>query len=291
MQPTFTTIREARRWASLFLQKHGREARVGDLLIENLLGWSQAKILAYEIEEFPLSQREDFVNQIHTHAETGVPVQHITGFAHFYGREFKVSPHVLIPRPETEELLLGVIEFIRSHNIDRPKIADIGTGSGVLSISAALEIPDSEVIAVDISEDALAVAARNAEAMQADIQFYQGDFLDPLKNHSIDIVISNPPYISHQEKSGMDDTVVNFDPELALFADEDGLAAYRIMLEQLSTFEKKPLCIAFEIGHQQGAAVEGMIRKLLPEYETEIRKDMNGKDRMVFGFHKELRVS
>lgn len=289
MQPTFTSIREARQWASLFLQNQNREERVADLLLEDFLGWSPSQLLAYETDPLPEPLQQPFVEAVQAHAETGVPYQHLTGLGHFYGREFKVNSHVLIPRPETEELIVGVLELVKSKGWRAPKITDLGTGSGVIAVTLALELPDSEVKAVDISVEALQTARDNANIHKADVQFYQGNFLLPVKDAPVDIIVSNPPYISYGEKESMDDTVVDFDPELALFAEEEGLAAYRTILEQISKMKEKPSAIAFEIGYQQGRAVAELFHNLLPQYQTEVRQDINGKDRMIFGIRADLK--
>ncbi len=282
MQPTFTTIREARRWASLFLQEHDRETQAAQLLLEGYLGWNFSKMLAYEDEPLNEEVKKNFIKAVRAHAETGEPVQHLLGSASFFGREFKVTPDVLIPRPETEELVLGVMEWARAEKIASPKIVDLGTGSGIIAITASLEIPGSEVTAVDISDAALKVAAANARRHEVDIQFYQGDFLSPVQHEPFDILVSNPPYISEEEKALMDDTVLDFDPSLALFAEEEGLAAYKRILTQVAHAEQKPLLLAFEIGWLQGEQVSSMIEQLLPGFQAEVRTDINGRDRMVF---------
>lgn len=282
MQPTFTTIQEARRWASLFLQKHDREPQAAQLLLEGFLGWSFSKILAYEDEPMSEDVKESFIKAVRAHAETGEPVQHLLGSASFFGRTFKVTPDVLIPRPETEELVLGVMGWAREEKIETPSIVDLGTGSGIIAITASLEIPGSHVTAVDISSEALVVAEGNARQHGADIQFRQGDFLTPVMDETFDILISNPPYISEEEKALMDDTVLDFDPSLALFAEEEGLAAYKSILHQAAHLEQKPLLIAFEIGWRQGEQVSSLIERFLPGFRAEVRQDINGRDRMVF---------
>ncbi|WP_146817717.1 peptide chain release factor N(5)-glutamine methyltransferase [Halobacillus faecis] len=286
MQPTFTSIREARRWASLFLQQHQREPRVADLLLEHFLNWTPSQLLAYDNEPMPEEVKRDFVQSVRQHVDTGVPVQHLTGIGHFYGREFQVNKDVLIPRPETEELVLGVIDFIRAKNLKAPKIVDLGTGSGVIAITLAAELPGSDVRGVDLSEEALRIAEKNAAQHGTDVRFYQGDFLESLVEESFDVIVSNPPYIAHSEKEQMDDTVVDFDPGMALFAEEEGLAAYKTILTQVTHMKKKPKCIAFEIGHEQGESVTALFDALLPELFTEVRQDINGKDRMVFAFSR-----
>ncbi len=290
MQPAFTTIQEARRWASSFLRDRDRETRVADMLLEDLFGWSRAKLMAFETDPFPEEHREAFVRSVLAHAETGVPVQHLIGTAPFYGREFKVDRHVLIPRPETEELVHGIIGIVESCGMKNPRIADIGTGSGVIAVTAALEIPGSTVHAVDISEAALKVASENAQALGADVTFHQGDFYQPLMDVEVDILLSNPPYIAWEEKGEMADTVVDFDPELALFADKNGLAAYLTIVEQLSTCRQLPKCIAFEIGYQQGPQVKELLAAAFPTYNVEVKKDINGRDRMVFAFAPCMRM-
>ncbi|MBX0357880.1 peptide chain release factor N(5)-glutamine methyltransferase [Halobacillus sp. Nhm2S1] len=286
MQPTFTSIREARRWASLFLQQHQREPRVADLLLEHFLNWTPSQLLAFDNEPMPEEMKRDFVQSVRQHAATGVPVQHLTGVGHFYGREFQVNENVLIPRPETEELVLGVMEYVRGKNLNAPKIVDLGTGSGVIAITLAAELPGSDVRGVDLSEEALRIAQKNATQHGADVQFYQGDFLEPLVEESFDVIVSNPPYIAYSEKEQMADTVVDFDPGLALFAEEEGLAAYKTILTQVTHMKQKPKCIAFEIGQEQGESVTALFDALLPELFTEVRQDINGKDRMVFAFSR-----
>ncbi|WLR49451.1 peptide chain release factor N(5)-glutamine methyltransferase [Halobacillus litoralis] len=287
MQPTFTSIREARRWASLFLQQHQREPRIADLLLEHFLNWTPSQLLAFDDEPLPVEVENRFVQAVQQHADTGVPLQHLTGVGHFYGREFQVNEDVLIPRPETEELVLGVMDYVRQKNLKAPRIVDLGTGSGVIAITLAIELPSSDVSGVDLSEEALGIAETNASQHGADVQFYQGNFLESLLDQPFDIIVSNPPYIAFSEKEKMEDTVVDFDPEMALFAEEEGLAAYKTILTQTSNMKQRPKCLAFEIGHEQGVSVSALIHEMMPEFHTEVRKDINGKDRMVFAFSNE----
>ncbi|MCA0985463.1 peptide chain release factor N(5)-glutamine methyltransferase [Halobacillus yeomjeoni] len=281
MQPTFTTIQEARKWASVFLQQYNRESRVADLLLEYHLDLSFSQLLAYERDSFPSKQKDPFIKDVKEHARTGVPVQHIIGHAHFYGREFKVNQNVLVPRPETEELVLGVLKWLSQTSISRPSIVDIGTGSGVIAITLALELENAEVTATDLSADALEVAAENARTHKASVEWREGSFLEPVSS-SMDVLVSNPPYISYDDKKEMADTVVDFDPEMALFAENEGMAAYEAIIGQVKRKQFKPKLIAFEIGHQQGIQVKELIERHLPGYQVEIRKDINQKDRMIF---------
>ncbi len=271
-----TTIEEARRWASLFLKQHNRETRVADLLLEDLLDLNLAMLMAYERDPFPQDKLQLYKQHVREHAETGIPVQHLIGEADFYGRRFCVNEHVLIPRPETEELIEGVRKrLLPSDQV----LADIGTGSGIIAITLQLET-NRRTLATDISKQAVATAKTNADKNEAAIEWFCGDFLQPLQTETIDVLISNPPYIARDEP--LADTVKNFDPELALFADNDGLAAYEAIVRQIAARTQKPRLIALEIGHQQGQAVKHMIHSQLVNYHVTIEQDINQKDRMIF---------
>lgn len=207
----------------------------------------------------------------------GVPLAHLTGFQMFYGRSFQVNDQVLIPRPETEELVERTLKHKGS------VVADIGTGSGCIAITLALE-SDYEVYAVDISHAALEVAKRNAELLGASVRFLQGDLLEPIKTQGIllDILVSNPPYIAESEKEWMSDSVLDFDPHLALFAEDEGLALYKRMLEDLPAVMKAEGYVLFEIGHAQGRALKEYVNQLYPHIEVHIEKDINQLDRIIW---------
>lgn len=272
---------EVLQWASLFLEKNNRETRVAELLLQHHLNVTRTQYFAQMREEVPEHIVEKFEKDIKMHAETGVPIQHLTGYEMFYGRKFSVNHHVLIPRPETEELVLHVINHAPK---DRPiTIVDVGTGSGIIAITLALELPNAKVYAIDISEEALMMAKKNAKSLQADVTFLKGDFLEPFINQGLqaDIVVSNPPYISEEERAELSDTVVNYDPELALFAEDNGLFAYKKIVSQLPNTVVTGGSVAFEIGHLQGDAVKGLIEWTFPHSSVSVIKDINGKDRIV----------
>ncbi|WP_026907733.1 peptide chain release factor N(5)-glutamine methyltransferase [Paucisalibacillus globulus] len=273
---------EVLQWASLFLEENNRETRVADLLLQHHLGVSRTQFFAQMRDEIPEHIVDNFRKDIEKHVDTGVPIQHLMGYEAFYGRNFSVNPHVLIPRPETEELVQHVIDHASKHN--PITIVDIGTGSGIIAITLALELPNAKVYAIDISGEALETAKKNAENLQAEITFLQGDFLSPLLEQNIkaDIVVSNPPYISEEERPELSDTVVNHDPELALFADDNGLAAYKKITKQLPGVIKSGGTVAFEIGYLQGDAVKALLQEKFPESNVTILQDISGKDRIVF---------
>src|SRR5699024_136076 len=243
---------------------------------------SRTEFLAHLREPVPETVITQFEQDIKRHVETGIPVQHLTGSEFFYGREVIDNAHVLIPRPETEEVVLDVWEEVRRSGIRNPVLADVGTGSGVIAVTLDLELEEASIFATDLSSEALEVAEKNAKRLGARVTFLQGDFLQPLHQEQIspDILISNPPYIPEQDREALSDTVKDFDPALALFADEKGLAAYQQIITESKRFPDLKL-LAFEIGHHQGADVRQLILKSFPESDVRVLKDINGKDRIV----------
>lgn len=285
MKKETVLIHEALRWASLFLQHHGREEKAAEILLLHHTGMDKSGLLASLRDPLDAQKKEAFMKDIKNHAETGIPVQHLTGKEEFYGRNFSVSKSVLIPRQETEELVYHLIEKIKKVKGETPlQLADLGTGSGIIAISLKRELPQLNVFASDISEEALAIARQNARRLEADVTFLHGDFLQPFidSGKKLDIIVSNPPYIAEEERESLSVTVKNFDPELALFAEEEGLAAYRTILEQTEAVAKPGTWLALEIGSGQGKQLTALIHQFFPSAEIELMKDINGRDRMVF---------
>ncbi|MGY0691210.1 peptide chain release factor N(5)-glutamine methyltransferase [Virgibacillus sp. FSP13] len=268
--------------ASLFLEQHNRETNIAALLLQYYLQVSRSAFFMKMRDPVPDAVVQQFQNAVKAHAETGVPIQHLIGHEVFYGRTFHVNEHVLIPRPETEELVHHVMKRIK-HDDQPLTIADIGTGSGIIACTLALELKNCTVYATDISEKALTVAENNANQLGANVTFLQGDFLQPLIDKQIkaDIIISNPPYIARSDESSLSDTVKLYDPELALFAEENGLAAYREIITKLPHVISDHAYVAFEIGYQQGASVTAFLENQFPESTVNVIQDINGKDRIV----------
>jgi protein-(glutamine-N5) methyltransferase, release factor-specific len=278
---------EALRWAAALLKKYDRDENIGEILLEYKLNLSRTDLLA-EIRQ-PLSAADETWLKQHVteHAVHGSPVQYMTGQAPFYGRTFKVAPDVLIPRPETEELVYRCGQWAARFFPDQRKLSvcDIGTGSGAIAVTLALEHPDWNVTGVDISPNALAVAEENASALGADIVFRQGDLLEPVRNESFDLLVSNPPYITRTEMAALDDTVNDYEPHLALFGGTDGLDFYRKIVRSAQTVAGKCpfFLLAFEIGAGQGQAVSHLIRRTYPDRieVLTVEKDIAGLDRNV----------
>lgn len=274
---------EALKWASSYLQDQNREANAARLLLQHVLEKDYTQLTLSMPDALTEQQQQQFVSLIQQHA-AGMPVQYLIGTEEFYGRDFIVNESVLIPRPETEELVLEALKRIPKlfANKDNLKLADIGTGSGAIAISMKKEMPSLDVTATDLSEDALIVARKNAENLEAELRFLQGDLTEPLEKHAFDIILSNPPYIAVEEAILMEDVVLEHEPHSALFAEEDGLQLYRKLSEQLPTIVKEKALIGFEIGYLQGKAVENLLKTQFPQGKIEVLQDLFGKDRMVF---------
>ncbi len=271
---------EALKWASSFLKDHGRDENAGELFLKWILQMERAQLLA-ELR-MPLSDhdRSRFEQAIMEHV-AGRPIQHIIGYEEFYGRKFIVNEDVLIPRPETEELVEAISSHIKTRLNTPLRLADIGTGSGAIAITMKLEFPELAVAASDISEDALEIAKRNASLLDANMAFFHGDLLEPFLKTSEkwDIILSNPPYIPDGEN--LSDVVKNYEPHSALFGGIDGLDFYRRLARDLPKVVNERALIGFEIGAGQGLAVQAIMQAAFPRANTEIIFDINGKDRIV----------
>ncbi|WP_153720836.1 peptide chain release factor N(5)-glutamine methyltransferase [Sporosarcina cascadiensis] len=276
------SIWESVKRAQDLLDARGLDANTAELAMRAVTGKSRSDYLASLREELPHELRSQFSGYI-TELLTGKPIQYILGEESFYGYSFEVNEHVLIPRPETEELVYHALERANKLFGNRPiEMADIGTGSGAIAVAFKKERPSANVTATDFSEEALKVAARNAERNDAVITFLQGDMEEPLTPQKWDIILSNPPYIAEQEKKEMSATVYGFEPASALFAEEEGLYFYRRLAARLSPMLNKQAFIGFEIGYLQGEKVQQFLQEAFPQAKVEIVQDINKKDRMIF---------
>lgn len=210
--------------------------------------------------------------------EEGLPVQYIVGNTNFYGSIIKVNKNVLIPRFETELLVEKTIKLIKKYFSKEVSILDIGTGSGSISIALAKNIA-CKVEGVDISKPAIEVAKENSKLNLVNVNFYESDIFSNVKG-KYDVIISNPPYISHDEK--IMDIVYNNEPHLALFAPDKGLYFYDKILSECSKYIEDNFLIAFEIGESQGEEVTSLVHKYLDNVSVVVEKDYNNRDRFVF---------
>jgi len=267
------TLREVWRAGAGVLKAAGVEAADLDaeLLLLHLLGKSKAEWLRDWGEPWPPApELEGVWEALLRRRAAGEPVQYVIGAQYFYGRPFTVNRDVLIPRPETELLAEAILaEGDRFWSAAGPHVLDVGTGSGALAVTLALERPAWRVTASDLSAAALATARRNAASLGAGerIRFVRGNLLEPFirpapsqANPPIDILVSNPPYIPSGDLSGLQREVRDYEPRLALDGGDDGLAPYRRMAEQLRLLPAIPRIVGWEVGAGQAEDVAALLR-------------------------------
>jgi release factor glutamine methyltransferase len=223
---------------------------------------------------------KDAVKRINDHE----PVQYVFGETEFFGRTFKVNPSVLIPRPETEELVSLVKDHFNERNIAAPRILDIGTGSGCISVTLALEFPAATLFASDVSKEALDTAAQNAATLKASVNFFNSDILTnevPLKE--LDAIVSNPPYIPLSERGAMKNNVTRFEPSLALFvSDDDPMIFYKAISIKAFGVLRPGGLIALEINERLGSDVVSVLTQA-GFHSVQTVKDLFRKERIVKG--------
>ena len=208
------------------------------------------------------------------------PIQYVIGNVNFYGLKFIVNKNVLIPRFETEELVEQVVEYARDFNKDKIKILDLGCGSGAIGLTLKSILKDSEVTLVDISKEALEVARLNANNLNLDVTFIESDWFSNVELDKYDIVVSNPPYIKTDEK--IEKIVKDNEPSLALYGGIDGLDCYRKILANIKPYLNDKFLIAFEIGESQKEEIYDIVKKYLYDVEITCKKDLYGRNRMIF---------
>ena len=258
------------------LIRQGEEAESLSFVYRSLKNLSFTDFV-FALQQEVTEEEEVFVKEIFQQLATHKPAQYIIGQADFYGMQLKVDERVLIPRPETEEL----VELILAENPETNlSVLDIGTGSGAIALALAKNRPDWSVTAADISQDALDLASENAKNQKFNIFFKKSDCFAEI-SEKYDIIVSNPPYISREDESEVGLNVLYSEPHLALFADEDGLAIYRRIAEDAKDYLKDGGKIYLEIGYKQGQSVPELFRKHFPEKRVRTLKDQFGQDRMV----------
>ena len=231
----------------------------------------------FTLQQEVTEEEKKFVEEIYKKLAAHIPAQYIIGHAEFFGMQLKVDERVLIPRPETEEL----VELILTENLkDNLRVLDIGTGSGAIALALAKNRPDWSVTAADISQDALDLASENAYAQNLNLSFIKSDCLSEISS-KYDIIVSNPPYISREDQEEVGLNVLHSEPHLALFADEDGLAIYRRIAEDSKDYLNDGGKIYLEIGYKQGQSVPALFKENFPEKRVRTLKDQFGQDRMV----------
>jgi release factor glutamine methyltransferase len=279
------TVLQALNTASDYLSKKGiNSARLNsELLLTSILNCKRLDL--YLSFERPLQKNEiDIYRELLKRRSTFEPLQYIIGKVEFYGLEFEVSPSVLIPRPETELLVEAVIELIKKY--ERPSILDIGSGSGNISIALAKNIPWCKVVGLDISEEAIKTAKRNAKLNEVDNQlmFVRQNILNGLEigENKFDVVVSNPPYISAEEYLNLDPELKLYEPRFALTDESDGLSFYRKISVVSKSLLKDDGKLFFEVGAGQAEAVKQIL--IDNGYKNiVVKKDYSDIERIVIG--------
>lgn len=246
--------------------------RVAQTLLSHVIGQDLAYLLGHPeyILTPPEAERfEDFV----VRRSGGEPTHYLTGVREFFGRPFAVNPAVLIPRPETELLVEASLERLPAE----ARVLDLCTGSGCVALSLKLERDDLQVVASDISGEALALARRNARMFDCEPVFFRGDLLDPVRPNSLDGIVSNPPYVAVAARSELSREVL-CEPEVALFAGDDGLDAYRRLIPQAEAVLRPGGLLALELGHD---SLKGVLRLLRGWREIDLNYDLAGIARIL----------
>lgn len=275
------SYREALQRASSLLGAKGLEPESMLYVFLRRKQWDTTQWLLHFSEEIPPADQAQLAADLEALLAFR-PAQYLLGYEEFCGHRFKVTEATLIPRPETEELVMAAIDSFPPDQSVR--VADIGTGTGAIGLSVKLARPQWQVALTDLSQEALAVAKENAELLGTQVAFYQGDTLEVLPPGDVDLLLSNPPYISVAEWDLMDESVRRYEPKTALFAEDEGLAIYRKLAQQAPARLTKDGQVFLEIGFAQGKAVQEMFQEAFPEKEVAILKDLAGQDRIVHVF-------
>lgn len=251
------------------------------LLLEAVTGFRRADYLLRPEQELSSSGEEQYIEYIRRRTEHE-PCQYIIGSCGFYGLEFLVNEHVLIPRQDTEVLVEESLRFAEKNT----EVLDLCTGSGAIAIALKANRPDLSVTAVDLSEGALAVARKNAEQNKTKIRFLESDLFEDLEPDArFDLIVSNPPYISEEEYETLMPEVKDYEPELALKAGKEGLDIYRRLIREAPERLNPKGVLLVEIGFSQAEAVSELFREA-GFSEIKVRKDLAGLDRVVTGRHE-----
>ncbi|GEQ48286.1 peptide chain release factor N(5)-glutamine methyltransferase [Tetragenococcus koreensis] len=273
------TYQEVLSWASSFLEAREKEGYAILYVFLARKNWTKTDWLLHMKDIMPQNEYEQLQSDL-TQLLDDYPPQYLLGYEEFFGRRFKVNTATLIPRPETEELVDWCLQATVNQKNEKLHVVDVGTGTGAIAATLKLERPAWQVDAVDISEEALEIAQMNSHLLEANVRFYLGNTLEPI-DQPIDILIANPPYISQDEWSLMDLSVRQYEPQIALFAENNGLAIYQKIAQQAQEKLVKQGMIFLEIGFNQGEAVEKIFQKSFPQKKVQRKKDLSGNDRML----------
>ena len=248
------------------------------ILLGDLLNLNPLELLIHLNDEVPEEKMRIYSKEIEA-IKNNKPIQYVLGHINFYGEDFYINENVLIPRFETEELVENTISIAKKIFTDPVEILDIGCGSGVIGLTLEKKLSTKTVDLIDISEKALEVTNKNCGNLNSKANVYQSDCLSNVEKR-YDIIISNPPYIKDDEE--IEDIVKNNEPHEALYAGKEGLDYYEKILKDINKNLKDNYLIAFEIGSDQAKAIENIANNYLKDIQIVIKKDLQGRDRMIF---------
>lgn len=276
VRPTYS---EALKRAFLLLKKQKLDPQAAQYVLLERQHWRQTDLLFHEREQFTASAWQQFQADL-KQLLTGIPPQYLLGYAYFDNLKLIVSPATLIPRFETEELVAWVDQSL-SDQVP-VSLLDLGTGSGAIALALKQRQRQRTVWASDISDPALKIAQQNAKQLHLPLHFRKSDLFQALpKSLRFKAIVSNPPYISHQEMAVMDRSVLQFEPQSALFAGDDGLDYYRQIMTKAEAYLQPRGQLFLEFGYQQKARIETLARELLPQTKLTIKNDLAGWPRMA----------
>ncbi len=273
------SYREVLARASSFLEQNQLEGHMIEYVFLQRKHWNKTDYLLHMHEPITAEDQKQ-IDEDMAKLLAHYPPQYLIGSEVFLDYRFKVTPDTLIPRPETEELVEKCLKLTQKQANQALKVVDVGTGTGAIAISLKDKRPTWQVCAVDLSSAALEVAQENAQQIGVALEFVLSDCLDEVAG-PIDILISNPPYISQDEYELMDVSVREFEPKMALFAENNGLAIYEKLAQQAPSKLGKDGKIFLEIGFMQGPAVKEIFQAAFPKKQVSIHKDLFGNDRMI----------
>lgn len=250
------------------------------LILATLLNYDYLE-LSLHLEDIVSKEINDKFLKCIEHIKMGVPIQYALNSVNFYGLEFYVDERVLIPRFETEELVYNTNLYLRKYFDKESNVLDLCSGSGCIGLTLKYLNPNLNVTLSDLSLYALEVADINKEKLNLDVNLIASDLFQEITS-KFDVIISNPPYVSRNDE--IDELVVNNEPSIALFADDDGLEFYERILKDSKNYLNDKYLLAFEIGESQKDKVLELISKYLKDVKVITKKDMSGRDRMIFIF-------
>jgi release factor glutamine methyltransferase len=282
------TIQKLLNWITEYLTDKGIESPrlSAELLLSHIVGLKRIELYTQFDRTVP-SDQLDHLRDLVKRAGQNEPVAYLVGRTEFYSMEIKVTPDCMIPRPETELLVERAIEFLRTRNTAAQFVCDLCTGSGCIAVAIAKNFSNASIIATDICDAALAVAAENIKKHQLTdrITLLCGDLFDPIISgldvNEFDLIVCNPPYVSTAEYNALDKNVKDYEPKKALFAGIDGLDVYYRVIENAPKFLKSDGALMLEIGYAQGKAVKELLEKTDEFTEIKIEKDFHNNDRIV----------